>query len=350
MNEDEMPREDDFSNAPVPSRAESAGWVVLRSDHSVVLYDPDNMSLTVRRGRAGRGTLSDRAQEPRGRRRAPRLLQNLDAADTEELAEEDNEMLSDRDRSLVRAHTPHHARARCALCHQTLPEGMSIPSPTETRSTPDSHFIHNQYFRLLAGTSEELKELAQPERKTFRTRKATNGTSAAESEGLSSKSYNDGYYERFFVETQKLGRGFRGSVFLCQHVLDGIALNEYAVKKVPVGESHAWLARMLKEVQLLERLQHPNVVGTFKSRLFRVSRADQFLQDYKHAWIEHHSPTVYGPPVPTLFVLMNLAVSASRPSWIVLLTLKDGAFQRTEEISKTISAFNMMHYRQEPGA
>lgn len=36
--------------------------------------------------------------------------------------------------------------------------------------------------------------------------------------GLSDSSFNQGYYDRFFVEERKLGRGLRGSVFLCQHV------------------------------------------------------------------------------------------------------------------------------------
>lgn len=55
---------------------------------------------------------------------------------------------------------------------------------------------------------------------------------------------------------------------------------------------------MLREVRLLERLQHQNVI------------------DYKHAWLEHHSPTLFGPPVPTLFVLMNLANGGNLEDYI----------------------------------
>lgn len=36
---------------------------------------------------------------------------------------------------------------------------------------------------------------------------------------LSSKSFNQGYYDRFFIELQKLGRGQRGTVFLVRHGL-----------------------------------------------------------------------------------------------------------------------------------
>jgi len=77
---------------------------------------------------------------------------------------------------------------------------------------------------------------------------------------LSSSSFNNGYYERFFIERKKLGRGYRGSVFLCHHVLDQVFLGEYAIKKVAVGNNHQWLVRMLKEVMLLEKLRNQNII------------------------------------------------------------------------------------------
>ncbi|KAJ1961915.1 putative serine/threonine-protein kinase iks1 [Dipsacomyces acuminosporus] len=107
--------------------------------------------------------------------------------------------------------------------------------------------------------------------------------------GLSSDSFNQGYYARFFSEQKKLGKGLRGSVFSCQHILDGVYLGHYAVKKVPVGNNHTWLKRMLREVKLLERLRHPNVV------------------EYKHSWLEMHQLTSFGPKVPCLFILMEYA-------------------------------------------
>ncbi|KAJ2786069.1 putative serine/threonine-protein kinase iks1 [Coemansia javaensis] len=108
-------------------------------------------------------------------------------------------------------------------------------------------------------------------------------------DGVSQGSFNQGYYERFFVEQRKLGKGLRGSVFSCQHVLDGIHLGHYAVKKVAVGNNRQWLRRMLREVKLLESLRHPNVV------------------EYKHSWLEVHQPTPFGPKVPCLFILMEYA-------------------------------------------
>lgn len=54
-------------------------------------------------------------------------------------------------------------------------------------------------------------------------------------ERLPQAAFNDGYYSRFFRETRKLGRGARGAVYLCQHVLDNVVLGDYAAKKIPVG-------------------------------------------------------------------------------------------------------------------
>ncbi|RKP09926.1 kinase-like domain-containing protein [Thamnocephalis sphaerospora] len=117
--------------------------------------------------------------------------------------------------------------------------------------------------------------------------------SPVENEPLHERAFNQGYYERFFVEEKRLGRGLRGQVFLCQasssHILDQVQLGEYAVKKVPVGDNQAWLLRMLREVHLLEKLHHPNIV------------------DYKHAWLEQHQATTFGPRVPCLFILMECA-------------------------------------------
>ncbi|ORY39585.1 kinase-like protein, partial [Rhizoclosmatium globosum] len=109
-----------------------------------------------------------------------------------------------------------------------------------------------------------------------------------------------GYYDRFFIEIKKLGRGLRGSVFLVQHVLDTVYLGDYAVKSIPIGSSHSWLVRQLQEVHLLERLRHPNIVH------------------YKHAWIENKQLSVFGPEVPCLFILMELANGGSLEDYIYL--------------------------------
>lgn len=72
-------------------------------------------------------------------------------------------------------------------------------------------------------------------------------------------------------------------------MLDGVKLGKYAVKKVAIGNNHPWLVRMLREVHLLERLRHPNIVS------------------YKHSWLEYNRLTPFGPEVPCLFILMECA-------------------------------------------
>ncbi|KAI8891989.1 kinase-like domain-containing protein, partial [Globomyces pollinis-pini] len=115
---------------------------------------------------------------------------------------------------------------------------------------------------------------------------------------------NEGYYDRFFVEMKKLGRGQRGSVFLCRHILDGIELGMFAVKAIPVGTSHTWLSRMLKEVTLLGNLKHPNII------------------EYKHAWLENRKLSLFGPEVPCLFILMELANGGNVEELIQIHDLK----------------------------
>lgn len=61
------------------------------------------------------------------------------------------------------------------------------------------------------------------------------------------------------------------------------------MKKVAIGNNHPWLVQMLREVHLLERLRHANIVT------------------YKHSWLEYYQLTPFGPEVPCLFILMECA-------------------------------------------
>ncbi|ORY06293.1 kinase-like protein [Basidiobolus meristosporus CBS 931.73] len=175
----------------------------------------------------------------------------------------------------------------CMLCHR----------PYETERDPDytNSFMDANYFQLLAAAStppsdEESSDIGEP---------ATSAPVFVDSQShLSANSFNQGYYRRFFIEEKKLGRGFRGSVFLCQHVLDNVYLGQYAVKKVAIGDNHEWLTRMLKEVHLLETLHHMNII------------------DYKHAWLENHCLNNFGPDVPCLFILMECANGGNLEEYI----------------------------------
>ncbi|TFY69824.1 hypothetical protein EVJ58_g180 [Rhodofomes roseus] len=108
----------------------------------------------------------------------------------------------------------------------------------------------------------------------------------------------EGYFKAFFKEECRLGMGANGSVFLCQHMLDGNSLGHFAVKKIAVGQSHSYLLNILREVRLLERLHHPNIIT------------------YHHAWLETCQFSSFGPQVPTLHVLMQWAEGGSLDDFI----------------------------------
>ena len=171
------------------------------------------------------------------------------------------------------------------------------PWPTGTNNgNCSSSFMDKNYFRLLDISSrQQSPTLLQ----YSTTKKSSNDEIFEHPKNLSDSSINQGYYRRFFKEDSKLGRGAGGSVFKCQHVLDGIELGDYAVKKVPVGDDHSWLNRMLREVHILENLRHQNII------------------EYKHAWLEYHQLTPFGPPIPCLFILMQLAEGGNLEEFIV---------------------------------
>lgn len=171
----------------------------------------------------------------------------------------------------------------CPYCHQAIPETTTKPKNDE----PD--YMDRNYFRLLASSqsSTAANSPAQSRSSTFSS--ATPANPAVNAQNLNENAFNQGYYSKFFVEVNKLGKGFRGSVFLCEHMLDGVKLGKYAIKKVAIGNNHPWLVRMLREVHLLERLRHPNIVS------------------YKHSWLEYNRLTAFGPEVPCLFILMECA-------------------------------------------
>lgn len=110
---------------------------------------------------------------------------------------------------------------------------------------------------------------------------------ASSSHGISSSAFSPNYFKTFFVEEKELGRGGKGVVLLVRHVLDGVSLGQFACKRVPVGDDHAWLEKVLIEVQLLQDLSHQNLVS------------------YRHVWLEDYQITTFGPSVPCAFILQQ---------------------------------------------
>lgn len=199
----------------------------------------------------------------------------------------------------------------CPTCARPWPLGEADPLDTQFDTNPADRespcFIAPNYFRLLAQathtstSSSNASSTALP-RNRF---ESASGSSTPLPSGASTPpepinhaSEAQGYYARFFVELKRLGRGARGQVFLCQHVLNGNKLGKYAIKKIPVGDHAQSLLQSLNEVHLMESLHHPHLIH------------------YQHAWIERCQLSAFAPEVPTLFVLMMAANGGSLADWI----------------------------------
>ncbi|KDQ06555.1 hypothetical protein BOTBODRAFT_181484 [Botryobasidium botryosum FD-172 SS1] len=165
----------------------------------------------------------------------------------------------------------------CPYCNRPLDQSdeTGIPLPRFSR-------VPN-YFQLLAIANEVTSRPSSP---------------SPVDRPLGTEATAEGYYEAFFKEELKLGMGANGSVFLCQHVLNGNPLGRYVVKKIAVGESRDYLLQTLSEVRLLETLRHENIIT------------------YHHSWLESHKFSSFGPLVPTLFILMQWAEGGSLDDFI----------------------------------
>lgn len=117
-----------------------------------------------------------------------------------------------------------------------LPAPTSPPPPlsestrrARSQKPRRGELMSAEYFQILGeshqGTPNWTPEPSRPGTPVF----------AEIGSHLDASSFLDGYYARFFVELEQLGRGMTGSVFLCQHVLSGNHLGYFACKKIPVS-------------------------------------------------------------------------------------------------------------------
>ncbi|KAA6323165.1 MAG: putative serine/threonine kinase, partial [Streblomastix strix] len=139
---------------------------------------------------------------------------------------------------------------------------------------------------------------------------------------------NQSYFKQSFAQLERLGSGYYGEVWRCRHILHGFELGEYALKKIGIGNnmdetesnnvddiqkhnissensitnqqhlsssfhtvnsSAQWVSLVVREVRILERLHHSNIV------------------EYCHSWTENYSPSPHCPQIPHLFILMEYA-------------------------------------------
>jgi serine/threonine protein kinase len=215
--------------------------------------------------------------------------------------------------------------ASCPYCRRPYRE----PSPHEhddgdeqehaprTPGIPDAEngFVNPAYFQMLRRSqpgsaegsrpSSPHKQLAPAPMRgrpgDFHAPAGTEfvGSSPVPPRNISTKAFSPDYFKTFFIEERELGRGGKGVVLLVRHVLDSVPLGQFACKRVPVGDDHEWLEKVLIEVQLLQNLSH------------------QHLVSYRHVWLEDFQISSFGPSVPCAFILQQYCNGGDLHSYIL---------------------------------
>lgn len=166
-------------------------------------------------------------------------------------------------------------RTECPTCHQ--PWRSSSPDRSFDGSPQHDSYVDPDYFRMLRAGRADVRPPSSPIRRLvepvpIHEDNASDGT-VREAEFVSStpevqegsrirrEAFSPNYFSTFFTEERELGRGGKGVVLLVRHEIDGCHLGYFACKRVPVGDDHAWLEKVLVEVELLAKLSHPNLVS-----------------------------------------------------------------------------------------
>ena len=184
--------------------------------------------------------------------------------------------------------------ANCPFCHRPMRD--SSRGRHQAHEEPEGEFVNPNYFRMLNNSLPSSASSSTPPSPRRRlVQPALPGGPIHEPpvqptsspQGISSAAFSPDYFKRFFVEERVLGKGGKGVVLLVKHVLDSVSLGHYACKRVPVGDDHEWLEKVLGEVQLLQHLSHQNLVS------------------YRHVWLENAKISTFGPSVPCAFILQQ---------------------------------------------
>ncbi|CAG8973596.1 hypothetical protein HYALB_00009748 [Hymenoscyphus albidus] len=207
----------------------------------------------------------------------------------------------------------------CPTCHRPFrspsPERRTSPHRSSHRTTP---FISPEYFRMLQDAHTQSDEHAPPSSPIRRLVEPASSSTSHSAEGsvsdvefvasapapvvghsIKKDAFSPNYFQKFFIEEKELGRGGKGVVLLVRHVLDSVPLGQFACKRVPVGDDHAWLEKVLVEVQLLQGLSHPNLVS------------------YRHVWLEDVQLNRFSPSVPCAFILQQYCNAGDLLHYIV---------------------------------
>jgi hypothetical protein len=141
----------------------------------------------------------------------------------------------------------------CPYCHKPLREEASSPSADQDAGTAAS-FTSPEYFRMLRHSlpgSETSSRPPSPRRRLTQARSGAgtpvrptpdaefvaSSPAANPSHGINAAAFSPNYLNKFFQEVRTLGKGGKGEVFLVKHVLDGVDLGLFALKRIPVGVS-----------------------------------------------------------------------------------------------------------------
>ncbi|KAK4539911.1 hypothetical protein LTR36_009953 [Oleoguttula mirabilis] len=201
--------------------------------------------------------------------------------------------------------------SECPYCHRPYrDEGTRDSEDHAQPFNPERPFVDPDYFGMLAasqratptgsGTATPSRRFVPAALRSGRSREVSGSTappvgaeflgsapSALKADGISSSASTPGFFKRTFVEQGLLGKGGNGVVLLVEHFMDRISLGQFACKRVPVGNNHSWLEKVLIEVKLLQRIPHRNLV------------------QYHFVWLEDHQPTTFGPSIPCLWILQE---------------------------------------------
>ncbi|EPS43966.1 hypothetical protein H072_2142 [Dactylellina haptotyla CBS 200.50] len=284
----------------VPYRGDNSS-VVLRHENSLVVYDHNSRQLALRSTTPPTPHDAPTLRSPS----CPYCHQSI----SEELAEgirRDSAAAAAAAAAAANAHRrDHHASSGATSPEDTgfitpeyfrilnarlLPDGSTHLSPpgSPRRRMPSlvgSSTTPATTAHVATVTSTSGSPVDEHNRSDSRGRYARSRSSSTH--GISSSAFSPGYFNQFFVKERELGKGGKGVVLLVRHVLDGVNLGLFACKRVPVGDDHTWLAKVLMEVQLLQQLSHQNLVS------------------YRHAWLEDMQISNFGPSVPCAFILQQ---------------------------------------------
>ncbi|QUC18987.1 uncharacterized protein UV8b_03228 [Ustilaginoidea virens] len=217
--------------------------------------------------------------------------------------------------------------SECPTCHQPLGSASSPDRSFERSYDLNHEFVDPEYFRMLRAGNHGFPQGSAPPSPARRLVEpalvgneelhpsppsgSANGPEGSgfianvhdvpkpERSRIRREAFSPNYLKTFFVEERILGKGGKGVVLLLRHEIDGYPLGHFACKRVPVGDDHSWLEKVLVEVELLAKLSHPNLVS------------------YRHVWLEDVRLTRFGPSVACAFILQQYCNSGDLHQYVV---------------------------------